>query len=312
MTTATLSPPSKRMSTSTSAPALSVVMASVNGWETLGATLRSIDALPERGRIEVIVVDRVGGTTRDRLNAHRPAVNLIANDDRLSIPRLRYRGVCQSRGDLVAILEDHAEVDPAWASALIDAHAGPWGAVGGPVENGKTGWINDAGFLCEYAAYMAPVPDGESSDLPGNNIAYKRDDLLRHAHLLDEGKWESWINDRLRNEGIPLASAAGAVVRHIKPFRLGNFLTQRFHFSRSYAGMRRPDQSVARRLIYGLGSAILPALLLARTARTAASKGRLGEFARCLPLLALFFVVGAIGEMVGYLIGPGRSLDRVE
>ncbi len=36
---------------------LSVVVASVNGWEVLGPTLEALDAQPERGRMEVIVVE---------------------------------------------------------------------------------------------------------------------------------------------------------------------------------------------------------------------------------------------------------------
>ena len=294
-------------------PALSVVIASVNGWEVLGPTLRALDAQAERPDMEIVVVDAVGGETRAAIEAHRPAVELIAVDDRLPIPRLRHLGVRRASGEVIAIVEDHGEADPTWASALLRMHEGPWGAVGGAVENGQTGLVNWAVFFCEYTPYMAPVGEGPADDLPGNNIAYKRPHLLRHAHLLDEGKWESWINDRIRLDGVPLASTGGAVVRHTKTFRLGYFLSQRFHFARSYAGMRRPDQSVLKRILYGFGSAILPALLLARVTRTALRKRRhLGRFAACFPLVALFLTVGAAGEMAGYLLGAGTSLQKVE
>ena len=104
-----------------------------------------------------------------------------------------------------------------------------------------------------------------------------------------------------------------AVVRHIKPFRLGHFLVQRFHFARSYAGMRRVDQSPTRRLIYGVGSLALPALLTLRVSRIALAKRRnLARFVAALPLIGVFFAVGAVGEMIGYLVGPGDSLSRVE
>jgi hypothetical protein len=298
---------------SVDAPALSVVVASVNGWEMLEPTLRALDALPQRSRMELIVVEAVGGETRRRLLEHRPMVEMIAVDDKLTIPALRHRGVIRARGDLVAILEDHGEVAPDWASALLEAHQGPWGAVGGVVENGQDGLVNWAAFFCEYTPYMGPVLEGESTDLPGNNIAYKRPHLLRHAHELEQGRWESWINDNLRRDGVPIASTNKAIVRHIKPFRLVHFLGQRFHFARSYAGMRRVDQSLAKRLIYGCGSLMLPALLTLRVTRTALAKRRnLGRFAASLPLIALFYTVGAAGEMVGYLIGPGDSLSRVE
>jgi hypothetical protein len=241
-------------------------------------------------------------------------VEVVVSPEKRPIPRLRYLGVQAAGGDLIAILEDHAEVEAGWARALIDAHIGtPWGAVGGAVENGQLGWVNWSAFFCEYTPYMGPVCEGLSGDLPGNNVAYKREHLLKHAHVLDDGKWESWVNARLLAEGVPLLSTNRAVVRHIKQFELRSFLTQRFHFARSYAGMRRVDQTWVRRLVYGIGSAALPVLLLARVIRQAIPKRKpMGVFLRSLPLVAVFLLVGAIGEMVGYLWGPGRSLDLVE
>src|SRR5579883_2511960 len=122
-------------------PELSVVVASVNGWRVLGPTLDALDAQPERGRMEVIVVDAVGGETRTRLRARRPGVELI-EADRDTIPRLRHLGVLRAKGDLVAILEDHGRVSPDWAASILRAHQGPWGAVGGAVENGMPGLVN--------------------------------------------------------------------------------------------------------------------------------------------------------------------------
>jgi len=298
--------------TAAGVPTLSVIVASVNGWEVLEPTLRALDAQPERPRMEIIVVETVGGATRARLQAHQPTVTVI-EAERLPIPKLRHLGVCQARGEIVAILEDHGTVSSTWAATLLKAHEGPWAAVGGAVENGKRGLVNWAVFFCEYTTYMKPVPEGEATDLPGNNIAYKRPHLMRHAKVLEQGKWESWINDNLRADGIPLASTNAAVVHHIKPFRFGYFVVQRFHFARSYAGMRRVDQSIMTRLIYGAGSLALPALLMARVTKNVLAKKRnLGWFVLASPLIACFLTVGAVGEMVGYLLGPGSSLDKVE
>ncbi|MDX2036062.1 MAG: glycosyltransferase [Isosphaeraceae bacterium] len=292
-------------------PLLSVVIASVNGPELLERTLAALDALPERERLEILVVSR--GEHDERLAARAPSVRIIEGEAGETIPALRYRGIVASSAGLVAILEDHVAVESTWADSMIEAHRGPWGAVAGAVANGRGGWVDWAAFLCEYTTYMPPVVDGEHHDLPGNNIAYKRECLLRHAHELRDGRWESWVNARLHAEGVPTAVTNGAVVHHLKPFGLARFLVQRFHFSRSYAGMRRVDQSPLRRVVYGFGSAVLPALLSWRTARQALAKrvspARLISVA---PLLGLFFTVGAFGEMLGYLIGPGRSLSRVE
>jgi hypothetical protein len=298
----------------TTAPRLSVIIAAVNGWDLLAPTLGALDAQPGRASIEVIVVAKHPDPIRDSLAAGPWPVTLIRGEAGATIPALRHQGVVASGADVVAILEDHVLVGPDWAAGMLDAHAeGTWGAVGGAVENGREGLVNLAAFLCEYARYMGPRADEATDDLPGNNISYRRSHLLRHAHLLAEGKWESWINDRLRADGVPLRGSSRAEVRHNKPFHLAQFLVQRFHFCRSYAGMRRPDQSWARRLIYGAGSTALPALLTLRLVRTVLEKGRhLPRLAAALPLITLFFTVGATGEMIGYLIGPGRSLELVE
>ncbi len=300
----------------TTTPVLSVVIASVNGWDALGPTLDALDAQPERPRMEVVVIDAVGGMTRERVRERVPSVELIEVDPtgRPGIPELRFLGVQRSRGGLVAILEDHGLVGRDWASAVISAHRdSDLGAIGGTVENGRPGLVNWAAFFTEYSRYMSPVVEGEHSDLPGNNIAYKRPYLLRHAGELQKGRWESWINDKLRADGVKIASTNAAVVHHNKTFRLGHFLVQRFHFARSFAGMRRVDQTLTTRLVYGFGSLALPFLLMLRVTRTALAKGRhLKEFAAAMPLIALFLAIGAYGEMLGYLFGPGSSLGRVE
>ena len=186
--------------------------------------------------------------------------------------------------------------------------------MGGAVENGKNGLVNWAVYFCEYTPYMNPVAEGETHDLPGNNIAYKRPHLLRHASALEQGRWESWINDRLRADGIPLASTDAMVVHHIKPFRLGYFLVQRFHFARSYAGMRRGDQSLrAAARSTALARSLCRLLLTARVVRTVLRKRRhLGRFVLAAPLVALFLSVGACGRDDRLPVRAGRSLEKVE
>jgi hypothetical protein len=67
------------------------------------------------------------------------------------------------------------------------------------------------------------------------------------------------------------------------------------------------------RLKYGFGSALLPPLLLLRCYQNLAKRRRfVGQYFRCLPLISLYVMVGAFGEMVGYFLGGSNSLEKVE
>ena len=252
----------------------------------LGPTLDALDDLPERDRIEVIVVETLGGATRERLRERRRPV-VVVESERLPIPRLRYQGVLRARGRLVAILEDHARVEPGWAAALIEAHRGPLGGGrrAGRERQGRAGQLGR--LLLRVRPLHGPAsPRARPTTCRATTSPTSAPTCSGTPDVLDQGKWESWINDRLRADGVPIASTNAMVVRHIKPFRLGYFLAQRFHFARSYAGMRRADQSWPKRLVYGFGSLALPALLSARVARTVLGKKRhLGRFLLVSPLV---------------------------
>ena len=179
-------------------PELSVVVASVNGWEVLEPTLRALDAQPERDRMEVIVVEaRRRRGPRERLREWRPAVVLIESE-RQSIPRLRYRGVARTRGKVVAILEDHGEVAPDWAATVLEAHRGPWGAVGGAVENGKDGAGQLGRLLLRIYALHEPGCRGRNPRPAGEQHCLQATPPAPARRRLEQGRWESWINDRLR------------------------------------------------------------------------------------------------------------------
>ena len=293
---------------------ISVVIAAVNGPELLALTLDSLDRLPERGKLEVVVVatEALEQAFLRLLEARQ--VNVV-HGGRLSesIPRLRHMGIQATTSPIVAIIEDHVEVESGWAGTILQKMADKGvSAVGGRVESGRGGWLNTGVFLADYARYIGPVAEGPYADLPGNNVAYRREALLQHADALADGKWESWVNDALAAAGHRLISTNDMVVRHIKGFTLDEVITQRWHFARAYAGMRNGDLGMAKRAVYGAGSAILPLLLTWRATRLFLAKN-VSKYTilATWPLVACYMTIGAAGECVGYLFGPGRSLQRV-
>src|SRR3989304_2271303 len=70
----------------------------------------------------------------------------------------------------VPLAESHCSPDPAWAEALLDAHRGPWAAVGPALYNANPGtsvsWVN---LLMDYGPWLGPPDGGGVGDLPRPN-----------------------------------------------------------------------------------------------------------------------------------------------
>jgi hypothetical protein len=289
---------------------LSVVIASVNGMPYLG---RCLDALADRcPEAEVVVADWTDEPTRAQIRERWPQVKLLSFDEPMAIPELRAAGIFASTAPVVALIEDHCLVTSAWGARLLAGHAAGHEVVGGPIRNVAVDRIRDwAAFFCEYSAVMEPMPAGRVAGLPGMNVSYGPAAREAIDDLLREGRWENWLHPRLEDRGFELWCEPYAVVEHDKGFGLGEFFSQRYHYSRSYAGMRNPELG-QKRALYALATPILLPLLYWRMARNVFGRGRARrEFAVATPLVLAYITVWAFGEAVGYVFGGGRSLLRV-
>jgi hypothetical protein len=231
-----------------------------------------------------------------------------------SVPWLRSAGIKDARGRLVAVTEDHCVPRPDWCARLLDAQRKTgWVAVGGGVENASPHRLVDwAVYFCEYSQHLHPVGDGPATAIPGMNVAYDMEALADLTFLFERGMWENFIHDELRGAGHRTGLASSVVVGHQKYFTIPMFLLERFHYSRSYAGMRVAGQSLAKRAAWAVGSPALPPLLTIRITRNVVRNRRhLHWFVRSLPLVVLFSGAWAVGECWGYLTGPGDSILKV-
>jgi hypothetical protein len=226
---------------------------------------------------------------------------------------LRSLGIRRATGSVVVMTEDHCVPGHDWLRLIETWMERGVTLVGGPVENGSyQRWCDWAAFLTEYAGAVRPT-QGQISTAPppGNNVAYRRDCLPGLLTVLDRGQWELFYHASVEPQAIVFDPAL--VVYHQRPFDVGYFIRQRFHFARSFAAMRRQSFTWRNRLTYGVGSVLLPPWLLWRDAVTLWRKQRLlGRYLLCLPLISLYVTVGAIGEMIGYFSGGGDSLEHVE
>jgi hypothetical protein len=290
-------------------PPLSVVVASVNGFPYLGECM---DALRRHcPEAEVIVADWTDEDTRRRLQAGWPWVRLISFDQPMSVPELRAAGIAAARASYVAVIEDHCLVRDGWAERLLAAHGAGHPVVGGAVHNREDRIRDWAAFLCEYSAHMDPMSEGAAESLVGMNVSYDRRTIAAMQGLLDEGRWETWLHPHLQRQGFELHCDPAITVDHAKDFGVREFLSQRYHYARSHAGMRNPELGW-KRIVYALGSPALIPLLYFRIARSVFEKRRYrGKLLAATPLILLYLCAWALGEGVGYAIGGGRSILKV-
>ncbi|MBM2821845.1 MAG: hypothetical protein HW413_591, partial [Thermoleophilia bacterium] len=126
-----------------------------------------------------------------------------------------------------------------------------------------------------------------------------------------EGRWENDLHARLRERGFQFWAASGATIEHAKDFGFLEFASQRYHYSRSFAGIRNRALG-ARRWLYAFGSPLLIPLSLWRIVRNVRARPGYGPaLRRAAPLVFVYSAIWAWGELVGYTLGGGRSILKV-
>jgi hypothetical protein len=264
-------------------------------------------------RLEILVVDRVGEALRREVAGRFPSVLLLAAPVDTTIPDLRALAFEAATAPVVAVIEDHVIVPPGWARAHLDAQARGEQVVGGAVENAATERLVDwAAFLCEYHHLIPPLPAGPVPGITGNNTSYDRALLMTYRDTWRKGRWEDHLHEAMRRDGVTLFSHPEIRVGHKKHYSVGEYLSQRYLYSRAWAGVRSRETPAAARFAAGAARVVLPPVLYLRMVRTIWNKGRhRRELLRSLPMLALFALGWALGEMVGFWCGPGTALSQV-
>jgi len=292
---------------------LSVVIASVNGFPIIGECLDSLHEQCGVGGVEVVVANRCKNGTGEVLKQKYPWIKFIEAPPQTPIPHLRAMAIRETTGDIVAVLEDHCIVDTDWAKRMIEAHCSDYPVIAGPLRNVACDKLVDwAAFFCEYSQFMYPMPDGEVENIPGNNVSYKRWILKRFEVLIKAGVWDSILHEKIKSEHLPLRLISSITVGHKMSASLCWFMIQKFHFARSFAGIRFASSSYFRRVLYSAGSFFLPFIVLRRIFLQVWRRGTCWrEFLLSMPFLILLLFSWGIGEAVGYILGAGSSEAKV-
>lgn len=294
-------------------PLLSLVIVSRGGGDDLLASVESFAGTHDK-RFEIIVSAQMSGEIADQLRHRFPSVRVERATDPHSIPELRAAGIRAARGEIVAMTTGWCGAGENWVDRVRRAHNGRADVVGGAIEYaGSERAVSEAVFFCEYGRYEPPFERGASNDLPGQNVSYTRAAIEEISPLIAAGRWEPLWHWHLHARGFRLVRDASVKVRMARTFTLGKFWSDRYHYSRAFAGQRLAARSWLARVLYAAATPVLPALLIGRFVRQIlATRRRRRERLRLMPYILLFTIPWAAGECVGYLCGPGSSAARID
>lgn len=303
--------------------------------------------MPDSCSFSIVVVPLVGGTALERnlqsllpfhdtcvvvLDKSRgnaaiwqtrfPSVRFIDCEGQ-SVPMRRRKGIEASQGEIIALLEDSSVPDPTWYGALCAAFQNPRvAAAGGPVRISQTLKSRFQALACgEYWRFhpddihrLAVAPPGvngsfPASHLPGNNFAYRREALLQVLKETDIGVIEHKINGRLQKRGFLTVLSPGMSVAYSAADRYNSRLHVRMQHGRLFAGQRVEGFGRAIRVLWFTKSLFLPVLLILRALRGMVHMVNPSFWPKVFLWICLMEWAWAVGESIGYLTGPGKSLE---
>lgn len=231
-----------------------------------------------------------------------------------SLPVLLGAAITYSSGEIIAITDSSCVVSEDWVPAVLRAHHGKSAVVGGVVEisAADTGLIGWAAYFCDYAQFMLPVKSGVARMVPGNNLSLRRSVLEKGGWRPNEEFWKSHWCRQLQSQGIELHTEPAAIVSWHRNPKAIQYLINRFHHGRCFAGMRIRESTPLKRALFGVGSLLLPIVVFVRTIVGVLKKGRFfGKLVLSIPLIAAASVLWSAGEMVGYFAGTAGSCHRI-
>jgi hypothetical protein len=268
-------------------------------------------------RMEILLVDFGAPGQPPVQGSDHPAVRLVQADRAMGYGQALAMAVTDARAPIVAMIEEHVIVLEGWAEALVDAHKGPWAAVGAEMHPGDLD--RPASKRIELVSrhhWSAPAQRGESEMLRWQNVSYKRASLLRYGDKLPLylGS-ESTLFRQMRRDGERLFVEPRARMVHAHEhtwggFMLGSYYSAKLNAARAAAlSEAGPVGRLAQAAKCLVGVVRWPWMLWRRTRALPHPEQWMPIFYRSLFFVLQYYAVQAVAGALGALVGEGNS-DR--
>ncbi len=223
-------------------PLISVIIVTCDRPQVLRRCLEHVLA-QEYPRFEVIVVDNSSLQAETcAVVQDFPLVHYIRSDTRRANPAyMRNQGIDQSRGEILAFIDDDSLVTPGWMNALVEGLSDP--AVGGVT--GRV--IEKSAPVVDTTDIGRLLPDGtlvmNFNNVTGENtpvdFIYGCNQAIKKSALAEHGLFDPWfamayedteIGLRLRRSGYQLLFVPNMKVEHLQSPRPPQVVQRSGHF----------------------------------------------------------------------------------
>lgn len=277
---------------------------------------KAIDALCVQSiidQMEIIIVDIGAADSPPFKCSSDIRISIIPMPKNTTWASARMTAVKRATGKIVAFIEDHSFAKHDWAEQLALAFKEPWAAVGYSVLNANPEtYMSRAGLIADYILWMAPVHNGQTEFLPGNNVAYRREVLGKFKDRLKTDLGIDFnIHEELKKHGHELAMSEKAQIAHLNYDHINGLIKANYHYSKLLAANRVISNSwgPVKQAVYIIATPIgSPFIRLLRIFKSLRGRHCLvWPFISSLPVIIITFFFSAVGESIGYFLGAGQS-----
>ncbi|MEQ1762314.1 MAG: oligosaccharide flippase family protein [Pyrinomonadaceae bacterium] len=296
---------------------LTIVIAVVSGKESLRTCLEVLTPQAASSTVEIVVpYDEWCGEVAGLADEFSSVRFLRISDCETERPnehelydRRRAAGLHAARGRIIAMTEDHALPSGDWCSRILEAHQRSHDVIGGAIENGIDKALNWAWYYADFGRYGRPLANGGSDYISDVNVSYKREAIMSIAAIWRDGYTETTVHWALHENGADIVLNEKILVfQNRPPVGILAAWRERIEWGRVFAESRANRQSIPQRLVYALGTLILPLLLLHRVFNNMRRQNRsVGLIARVLPVSLLLLIGWSLGEAAGDIAGPTKQ-----
>lgn len=297
---------------------VSVIIPSYNSSATIKKCLRSLENQQTDEPFEVIVVDSSTDNTAGIVREDFPFVRLYLFSERKYPGEARNVGVSQAQADILAFTDADCIAAPNWIAEIIKAHRSSHpistgqAVIGGALDNGNPeSYIGWAYYFCKFSQWMPQSKARPMIECPTGCLSVKKWAFEQYGPFREKGYCsDTEFNMNLVKAGYRPFFIPTIKVSHINISRLSRFLAHQPRHGKAFAQLRvkAEDFSSARRLLYVVGSPLLPFLLWFRVAkRVFTTKSYMKQFIASTPLIFLGLVAWSIGELLGYALPKAES-----